>query len=209
MTVFTGLIQDLGTIVAIEPVGEGARVHVRTVLAPELKPGDSIAVNGVCLTAIDPDDIGFAADAIPQTLQNSTTGDLGEGDLVNLELAMKAEDRLGGHVVQGHVDSVAVVAWTREEDLGRRVALDIPEQYVDFVTDRGSITLNGVSLTVAAITGNRVEVALIPETLERTTFGFASEGTRINLEVDSTAKQIAKLVESYLDRRAAKQEDAA
>lgn len=200
---FTGLIQDLGTIVAVEPVGEGARVHVRTELAPELKPGDSISVNGVCLTAIDPDDIGFAADAIPQTLANSTTGQLAEGDQVNLELALRSEDRLGGHLVQGHVDSVAVVAWTREEDLGRRVALDIPEQYTDFVVDRGSITLNGVSLTVAEINGNRVEVALIPETLERTTFGFAEEGTRINLEVDAMAKQIATIVEKYLARRTA------
>jgi riboflavin synthase len=201
--VFTGLIQDLGTIVAVEPIGEGARVHVRTELAPELKPGDSIAVNGVCLTAIEPDDIGFAADAIPQTLQHSTTGELAAGDQVNLELALRSEDRLGGHLVQGHVDSVAIVAWTREEDLGRRVALDIPEQYTDYVVDRGSITLNGVSLTVAEINGNRVEVALIPETLERTTFGFAEEGTRINLEVDAMAKQIATLVEKYLARRSA------
>lgn len=202
---FTGLIQDLGTVVAVEPVGSGARLHIRTVLAPELKPGDSISVNGVCLTAVDPDDIGFAADAIPQTLANSTTGELEPGDLVNLELALRAEDRLGGHLVQGHVDSVATVAWTREEDLGRRVALEIPAQYTDFVVDRGSITLNGVSLTVAAVTGTLVEVALIPETLERTTFGFATEGTRINLEVDAMAKQIATLVESYLARRSAAQ----
>ncbi|MBJ7470214.1 MAG: riboflavin synthase [Solirubrobacteraceae bacterium] len=201
---FTGLIQDLGSVVAIEPIGAGARVHIRTELAPELKPGDSIAVNGVCLTAIEPDDIGFSADAIPQTLANSTTGELAEGDLVNLELALRSEDRLGGHLVQGHVDSVAVVAWVREEDLGRRVALDIPEQYTDFVVDRGSITLNGVSLTVAEVDGNRVQVALIPETLERTTFGFATEGTRINLEVDAMAKQIATLVESYLSRRSEK-----
>ncbi|MDO9354858.1 MAG: riboflavin synthase [Solirubrobacteraceae bacterium] len=200
---FTGLIQDLGTIVAVEPIGEGARVHVRTELAPELKPGDSISVNGVCLTAIEPDDIGFAADAIPQTLQHSTTGELAAGDQVNLELALRSEDRLGGHLVQGHVDSVATVAWTREEDLGRRVALDIPDAYTDFVVDRGSITLNGVSLTVAEVNGNRVEVALIPETLERTTFGFAVEGTRINLEVDAMAKQIATIVEKYLARRTA------
>lgn len=201
---FTGLIQDLGTVVAVEPIGSGARVHIRTELAPELKPGDSIAVNGVCLTAIDPDDIGFAADAIPQTLANSTTGELQAGDQVNLELALRAEDRLGGHLVQGHVDSVATVAWVRDEDLGKRVALDFPEQYRDFVVHRGSVTLNGVSLTVAELEGTRLEVALIPETLERTTFGFAAEGTRINLEVDAMAKQIATLVESYLSRRGEK-----
>ena len=198
---FTGLIQDLGTVVAVEPVGSGARVHIRTELAPELAPGDSISVNGVCLTAIDPDDIGFAADAIPQTLANSTTGELQVGDLVNLELALRAEDRLGGHLVQGHVDSVATVVAVTDEDLGKRVALEIPPAYTDFVVDRGSITLNGVSLTVASVQGTRVEVALIPETLERTTFGFAAEGTKINLEVDAMAKQIATLVESYLARR--------
>lgn len=203
---FTGLIQDLGTVVAVEPIGDGARVHIRTELAPELKPGDSIAVNGVCLTAIDPDDIGFAADAIPQTLANSTTGELQAGDQVNLELALRAEDRLGGHLVQGHVDSVATVAWVRDEDLGKRVAVDFPERYRDFVVHRGSVTLNGVSLTIAELEGTRLEVALIPETLERTTFGFAAEGSRINLEVDAMAKQIATLVESYLARRADKAE---
>jgi riboflavin synthase len=204
--VFTGLIQDLGTVVAVQPIGDGARVHIRTELAPELKPGDSISVNGVCLTAIEPDDIGFAADAIPQTLANSTTGELQAGDQVNLELALRAEDRLGGHLVQGHVDSVATVAWVRDEDLGKRVAIDFPERYRDFVVHRGSVTLNGVSLTIAELEGTRLEVALIPETLERTTFGFAAEGSRINLEVDAMAKQIATLVESYLSRRAEKAE---
>lgn len=203
---FTGLIQDLGTVVAVQPIGDGARVHIRTELAPELKPGDSISVNGVCLTAIEPDDIGFAADAIPQTLANSTTGELQAGDQVNLELALRAEDRLGGHLVQGHVDSVATVAWVRDEDLGKRVAVDFPERYRDFVVHRGSVTLNGVSLTIAELEGTRLEVALIPETLERTTFGFAAEGSRINLEVDAMAKQIATLVESYLSRRAEKAE---
>ncbi len=200
---FTGLIQDLGTVVAIEQIGAAARVHVRTELAPELAPGDSIAVNGVCLTAIDPDDIGFTADAIPQTLANTTTGELAEGDLVNLELALRASDRLGGHLVQGHVDSVATVVAARGEDLGRRLTLQLPEPLMAFVVDRGSITLDGVSLTVAAVAGNRVDVALIPETLERTTFGFAHEGSRINVEVDAMAKQIATLVDAHLARRTA------
>ena len=198
---FTGLIQDLGSVEAIERIGGAARVTVRTALGAQLAPGDSIAVNGVCLTAIDPTADGFAADAIPQTLDNSTTGDLQPGSPVNLELAMRAEDRLGGHVVQGHVDSVGTVAWVRDEDLGKRVAIDLPVHLQDFVVDRGSITLNGVSLTVAAYDGGRVEVALIPETLERTTFGTAAPGSRINVEVDAMAKQIATLVERYLTRR--------
>jgi riboflavin synthase len=206
--VFTGLIQDLGTIVAVEQIGAGARIHVRTELAPELAPGDSISVNGVCLTAIDPDDIGFTADAIPQTLAHSTTGQLDSGDTVNLELAMRASDRLGGHVVQGHVDGVATVAWTREEDLGRRVALEIPEHLKDFVVDKGSITLNGVSLTVAEVHGTLVQVALIPETLERTTFGSAATGTPVNVEVDAMAKQIATLVDARLAARFAAEETA-
>jgi riboflavin synthase len=199
--VFTGLIQDLGNVDSIERIGGGARVVIRTPLGAQLAPGDSIAVNGVCLTAIDPTADGFAADAIPQTLDNSTTGELQAGSPVNLELAMRAEDRLGGHLVQGHVDDVGTVAWVRDEDLGKRVAIDLPERLKDFVVDRGSITLNGVSLTVAAITGVRVEVALIPETLERTTFGAAEPGSRINVEVDAMAKQIATLVERYLAGR--------
>ncbi len=200
---FTGLIQDLGRIEAIERIGGGARLTVATPLGAQLGPGDSIAVNGTCLTAIDPTPQGFSADAIPQTLENSTTGELVPGSPVNLELAMRAEDRLGGHLVQGHVDSVGTVAWVRDEDLGRRVAIDIPERLQNFVVDRGSITLNGVSLTVAALEGVRVEVALIPETLERTTFGTAAPGSRINVEVDAMAKQIATLVERYLDQRGA------
>ncbi|MBO9533773.1 MAG: riboflavin synthase [Solirubrobacteraceae bacterium] len=198
---FTGLIQDLGSVASIDRIGGGARLVIRTPLGAQLAPGDSIAVNGVCLTAIDPTADGFAADAIPQTLDNSTTGALAPDAPVNLELAMRAEDRLGGHLVQGHVDSVGTVAWVRDEDLGKRVAIDVPEHLKDFIVDRGSITLNGVSLTVAAINGVRVEVALIPETLERTTFGTAEPGSRINVEVDAMAKQIATLVERYLERR--------
>lgn len=198
---FTGLIQDLGRVEHIEHIGGGARLTIATPLGAQLAPGDSIAVNGTCLTAIDPTASGFTADAIPQTLQNSTTGELVADSPVNLELAMRAEDRLGGHLVQGHVDSVGTVAWVREEDLGRRVAIDIPEHLQGFVVDRGSITLNGVSLTVASLEGVRVEVALIPETLERTTFGTAAPGTRINVEVDAMAKQIATIVERYLEQR--------
>lgn len=200
---FTGLVQDLGTVLAVEPIGEGARIHVRTELAPELAPGDSIAVNGVCLTAIEPDDIGFAADAIPQTLQITTTGERVGGDLVNLELALRASDRLGGHLVQGHVDGVATVVEVREEDLGRRIALELPQPLAQYVVDQGSITLDGVSLTVAAVHETRVEVALIPETLQRTTLGFAASGTRLNVEVDAMAKQIAAIVDAQLARRAA------
>ncbi|MFT4035606.1 MAG: riboflavin synthase [Patulibacter sp.] len=198
---FTGLIQDLGRVETTERIGGAARLVIATPLAAQLAPGDSIAVNGVCLTAIAPAPGRFAADAIPQTLDNSTTGELAAGSAVNLELAMRAEDRLGGHLVQGHVDAVGTVAWVRDEDLGRRVAIDLPEHLKDFVVDRGSITLNGVSLTVARVDGVRVEVALIPETLERTTFGGTEPGARINVEVDAIAKQIAVLVERYLDRR--------
>lgn len=199
---FTGLIQDLGSVEAIEHIGGAARLTIATPLAAELAPGDSIAVNGVCLTAIDPEPGRFSAEAIPQTIENSTTGELASGSPVNLELAMRASDRLGGHLVQGHVDSVATVVEVKVEDLGRRVSLELPEGYERFVVDRGSITLNGVSLTVASLSGRRVDVALIPETLERTTFGAAVPGARINLEVDAMAKQIATIVEGYLAARA-------
>lgn len=199
---FTGLIQDLGSVEQIEQIGGAARLTIATSLASELAPGDSIAVNGVCLTAIDPEPGRFSAEAIPQTIANTTTGELQPGDRVNLELALRASDRLGGHLVQGHVDAVAVVTDVSDEDLGRRVGLELPEGYEQFVVDRGSITLNGVSLTVAATRARRVEVALIPETLTRTTFGAVVPGSRINLEVDAMAKQIATIVEGYLARRA-------
>jgi riboflavin synthase len=194
--VFTGLIEDLGSVVAIERDGEGATLQINTRLAAELAVGDSIAVSGVCLTAtrIGPDD--FQAQAINETLARSALGALGVGDQVNLELPLRADGRLGGHIVQGHVDGVGRVAETRQEGFSRVVAIDIPAALLPYVVEKGSIAIDGVSLTVSALRDAGFEVALIPETLQRTTLGQAVVGGAVNLETDILAKHVARLMEA-------------
>jgi riboflavin synthase len=187
--VFTGLVAGRGVIGSIE----GGRLTVRTELAAELAPGDSIAVNGVCLTAIDPSAEGFAADVMPETLRRSSLGPLGAGDEVNLELPLRAGDRLGGHVVQGHVDGTGTVEAVRAEGLARVVRIAAPADLLRYVVEKGSIAVDGVSLTVSAVDADAFEVSLIPETLERTTFGSAAPGRTVNLEVDVLAKYLEKL----------------
>jgi riboflavin synthase len=190
---FTGLVADLGTVTAVDRDGEGARLRVSTSLAPEVAEGDSVAVNGVCLTATDVGDGGFAADAMEETLRRSSLGGLRAGDRVNLELALRASDRLGGHVVQGHVDGLGTIAAIREEGFSRVVTVDAPAELLRYVVEKGSIAVNGVSLTVSALQSLSFDVSLIPETLERTTFGGAEVGARVNLEVDVLAKYVERL----------------
>jgi len=187
--VFTGLVAGTGTIRSLQ---EG-RLEVDSPLAAELSPGDSIAVNGVCLTALDPTPEGFAADVMPETLRSSSLGPLGPGDEVNLELPLRASDRLGGHVVQGHVDGTGTVEEVREEGFSRVVRVAAPAELLRYVVQKGSIALDGVSLTVSAVDEQAFEVSLIPETLERTTLGSAAPGRPVNLEVDLLAKYVEKL----------------
>jgi riboflavin synthase len=187
--VFTGLVLGTGTIRSLRD----GRLEVDTELAGELSPGDSIAVNGVCLTAVDPTAQGFAADVMPETLRRSSLGPLGEGDEVNLELPLRAGDRLGGHVVQGHVDGTGTVEDVREEGLARVVRVAAPRDLLRYVVEKGSIAVDGVSLTVSAVDDDTFEVSLIPETLERTTLGAALPGRTVNLEVDVFAKYVEKL----------------
>ena len=189
VTVFTGLVAGTGTIRSLQ---EG-RLEVDSPLAAELSPGDSIAVNGVCLTALDPTPEGFAADVMPETLRSSSLGPLGPGDEVNLELPLRASDRLGGHVVQGHVDGTGTVEEIREEGFSRVVRVAAPAELLRYVVQKGSIALDGVSLTVSAVDEQAFEVSLIPETLERTTLGSAAPGRPVNLEVDLLAKYVEKL----------------
>ena len=189
VTVFTGLVAGTGTIRSLH---EG-RLEVDSPLAAELSPGDSIAVNGVCLTALDPTPEGFAADVMPETLRSSSLGPLGPGDEVNLELPLRASDRLGGHVVQGHVDGTGTVEEVREEGFSRVVRVAAPPDLLRYVVEKGSIAVDGVSLTVSAVDDGAFEVSLIPETLERTTLGSASPGRAVNLEVDLLAKYVEKL----------------
>lgn len=190
---FTGLIADLGTVAALERGDEGARLRIRTTLAGELAEGDSIAVNGACLTAAEVGDGEFEADVMNQTLSLTSLGPLAEGDAVNLELALRAADRLGGHVVQGHVDGTGKVAAVREDGIARRIEIELPDELRRYVVARGSVALDGVSLTVAALTGSGFEVSLIPETLERTNLGSAEPGRVVNIEVDVIARYVERL----------------
>jgi riboflavin synthase len=191
--VFTGLVAGTGTVESLERDGAGVRLRVRSELAGELGPGDSVAVNGVCLTAVEPDGTGFSADVMEETLRRSSLGPLGTGDAVNLELPLRAGDRLGGHIVQGHVDGTGEVDSVREEGRSRVVRIAAPAELLRYVVEKGSIAVDGVSLTVSAVDGDAFEVSLIPETLERTTLGAAAPGRTVNLEVDVLAKYVEKL----------------
>jgi riboflavin synthase len=191
--VFTGLIQGLGRIAAVQRSGDGERLQVATRLAGELSEGDSIAVNGVCLTATEIDDAGFTAEVMNETLAHSSLRGAQPGTEVNLELALRATDRLGGHVVQGHVDAVAGLT---EDGFSRRVEIAAPPAVLRYVVRKGSIAVDGVSLTVADLGESSFTVALIPVTLERTNLGSAEPGTTVNLEVDVLAKYVERLMEA-------------
>jgi riboflavin synthase len=199
---FTGLVSDVGTVEAVEQGKDGSRIRVRTRLGVELAPGDSIAVAGVCLTASAVGDAGFDAEVMNQTLSLTTLGTLERGDRINLEPAIRADGRLGGHVVQGHVDGVARVLRADEDGFSLRVGLEIDPALRRYVVERGSVSLDGVSLTVAALTGEGFEVVLIPETRERTTLGDVSPGRVLNLEVDVVARYVERLVSGFVEKGA-------
>jgi riboflavin synthase len=192
--VFTGLIEDLGTVTSVDATPDGVRLAITTPLAAELGEGDSVAVNGVCLTATAISPESFSADVMRETLRRSSLGELEPGARVNLELPLRASDRLGGHVVQGHVDGIARVREAREDGFARVVTFDAPPELLRYVVEKGSIAVDGVSLTVASVDADSFSVSLIPETLERTTLGSATVGRPVNLEVDVLAKYVEKLV---------------
>jgi riboflavin synthase len=192
--VFTGLVADLGTVAALEATGDGVRLRVRSALAGELGEGDSVAVNGVCLTATEVADGQFTADVMHETLRRSSLAAVGDGTRVNLELPLRAADRLGGHVVQGHVDGVGTIGDVVEDGFARVVTIEAPPELLRYVVEKGSIAVDGVSLTVATVTADTFSVSLIPETLERTNLGAAASGAPVNLEVDVLAKYVEKLM---------------
>jgi riboflavin synthase len=191
VTVFTGLVQDLGTVTAVDGSDDGVRLAVATTL--ELSEGDSVAVNGVCLTATAVGDGGFRADVMNETLRRSSLAGLEPGSRVNLELPLRAADRLGGHFVQGHVDGVGGVWDFRDEGFSRVVTIGVPAELMRYVVEKGSITVDGVSLTVSALGDDWLQVSLIPETLERTILGEIGVGQPVNLEVDVLAKYVERL----------------
>ena len=190
---FTGLVADVGTVAAVEDGGEGVRLAIGTSLARELRVGDSVAVNGVCLTATTVEADSFAADVMLETLRRSSLGAVREGGPVNLELPLRAADRFGGHFVQGHVDGVGTVTGLQQDGFSRVVTIEAGPEVLRYVVEKGSIAVDGVSLTVASVSDDTLSVALIPETLERTNLGAAEAGAIVNLEVDVLAKYVEKL----------------
>jgi riboflavin synthase len=194
---FTGLIQDVGEVKSVEKGGEGARLRIVTKLASEITEGDSVSVDGVCLTATAIDSTGFETDAMNQTLSVTALGGLGPGDHVNLELAMKASDRLGGHIVQGHADGVAEVVSVEADGFARRLRIGLGPELLRYAVAKGSIALDGVSLTIADLGDSWADLSLIPETLERTTLGELVQGDELNVECDVVAKYVERLAAPF------------
>jgi riboflavin synthase len=193
--VFTGLIEALGSITAIDRSRDGVRLTVAaSELASELKQGDSVAVNGVCLTAVEVGPEWFSADVMNETLARSSLQEADVATPVNLELPLRPTDRLGGHVVQGHVDGVGSIERLSDDGFAVRVTVSAPEDVLRYVVEKGSIAIDGISLTVAEIDDRSFTVSLIPETLQRTNLGTVEPGTTVNLEVDLFAKYVEKLL---------------
>ncbi len=199
-SLFTGLISDRGEVRSLQSSPGGAELQIASVLADELQAGDSVAVNGVCLTATAVANGSFDVQAVSETLNRSTLGELSIGALVNLEAPLRAGDRLGGHIVQGHVDGVGTITAVREDGLGRVVSIALEQALARYVVEKGSVAVDGISLTVSATADTSFSVALIPETLTRTTLGAAAVGDRVNLEVDIMAKQLERLLDARQDR---------
>jgi riboflavin synthase len=193
---FTGLVEDLGVVVAVDRSGEGAVLTVESRLGPQVGEGDSVAVNGVCLTATGIDGSRFGFDVMLESLRRSSLGEIEAGSKVNLELALRADARLGGHIMQGHVDGVGVVAGVVDEGFSRVVTVEAEPSLLRYVVEKGSIAVDGVSLTVARVDDTSFDVSLIPETLQRTNLGGLSvpPARTVNLEVDIVAKYVEKLI---------------
>ena len=193
---FTGLVQDLGTIKGIDRKEESAVIRVKTSLAPKIALGDSISVDGVCLTATSIDAESFTADVMIQTLKVTSLKDINDGSRVNLELARAVDERLGGHIVQGHVDGVGKVISLEEGERWWRLVVKIPSTLLRYIVNQGSITINGVSLTVGEVDDEKsvVTVWLIPETLQRTNLGALKTSAPVNIEVDVLAKYVERIV---------------
>jgi riboflavin synthase len=195
VVIFTGLIQSIGRVQREISSGDGARVTISSPLASDMVQGDSIAVNGVCLTASEVDGDSFTAEVMNETRSHTSLAGARPGAAVNLELPLRASDRLGGHVVQGHVDGIGTVASVTDDGFARRVGIEASDEVLRYVVPKGSIAVDGVSLTVAECDERWFTVSLIPETLARTNLGRAEPGTQVNLEVDVLAKYVEKALQ--------------
>ena len=209
---FTGIVEDLGEVEALEHLGDFARIHVRsTVVTQDARVGDSICVNGVCLTVTglitarpgpagsappqaSPAPLGFTADVMGETLRHSSLKSVAPGTKVNLERSVRLEDRLGGHLVQGHTDGTASVISRDPQEDWEVVRISLPAGLARYIVYKGSVAVDGISLTVSGIDADWFEVSLIPETLKRTTLGLKQSGAEVNLEVDVLAKYVEKLL---------------
>jgi riboflavin synthase len=194
---FTGIVEELGTIAGVKDLGDSIRLQVSGKLVrSDLAQGESISVNGVCLTAAELTEDGFIADVMQETLNRTSLRGIAVGDTVNLERAMSGAGRFGGHVVQGHVDGVGEIISRQPSDNWEVVKVQIPSELAKYVVHKGSITFDGVSLTVNDISDDVVSLSLIPETLRLTTLGQKGVGAKVNVEADILAKHIEKLIEA-------------
>ena len=198
------MIEDIGTVAELETDGDGSRMRIASRLGGELEPGDSVAINGICLTALETDRAGFVTEAMNQTLRLTSLGSLQHGDRVNLELAVLAGARLGGHLVQGHVDGVAEVTEAEDDGIARRLRLRIDPDLARLGVEQGSVALDGVSLTISALGDDWLEVSLIPQTLLRTNLGDAEPGQRLNVECDLVGKYVERLMAPFVDKEGAR-----
>ncbi|MCT1452383.1 riboflavin synthase [Corynebacterium sp. p3-SID1145] len=195
---FTGLVEEIGTVEKLERLDDAVRLTVRgPAVTADAVAGDSIAVDGVCLTVVDNDGGAFTADVMRETLDRSRLGSYGTGSRVNLERALAAGARMGGHIVQGHVDGVGTLESRESSEHWDVLRFTLPAQLEKYVVEKGSIAINGTSLTVSAVGEGFVEVSLIPTTLHETTFGELSVGDPVNFEVDVVAKYVEKMVGGY------------
>ncbi len=200
---FTGLIQDTGTIQSITNNREGREFVIRTALIADIKIDDSVATNGVCLTATQIQDGTYRCQAIPMTLEKTTLGQLKEGDKVNLELSLRAQDRLGGHMVQGHVNGVGQIIDIKDMGKTWEFRVSFPTDLRKYMISEGSIAIDGISLTIARLSETELTLAIIPHTLEKTTLGSKKIGDSVNVEVD----MVAKYIENFLQRGNARAEE--
>jgi riboflavin synthase len=194
---FTGIVREVGRVASIDGDGDGVRLEVEApVTAPGVAVGDSVSVSGCCLTAVAVADGRVAFDAVPETLARTSLRRLAAGSRVNVEPALRAGEPLGGHYVQGHVDGVGAVRSVEDEGDGRRVWVDAPPELLRYLVEKGSVAVDGTSLTVAGLDGRGFAVALIPHTLEATTLGELEPGDPVNLEADVLAKYVERLLDA-------------
>ncbi len=192
---FTGLIEAIGEVAEVAPTSDGFRLRVATALAPELSPGDSLAVNGVCLTVVSVDGTGLFADISPETAQVSALGRLARGSHVNLERPLRADARLGGHFVQGHVDAIGSIEAIRPAGDSYWVTVAFPALLAPYIVRKGSITIDGISLTVAAVRDHQIDLQIVPYTWTHTTLGGARPGDAVNIEADILGKYVVRVAE--------------